>query len=146
VLHDLGDGVGGFASLIFNATPNDQLRLVASLRHDFYQVPNTVEQQSLCPVNPDPDVDNCAIRDVDRESGSFVNFTWVRTFHPGSVLTVSPFYHFNSANYIGGPNDFPTSPLDQRASNYVGIQSAISLTKGKNSFRGGLYVYGQHDG
>jgi outer membrane receptor protein involved in Fe transport len=145
ILHDWGDGVGGFGSLIFNATRSDQFRLVASLRHDFYQVPNTSEQQAPCPAEPDPGVDNCAIRDVDRESDSFVNLTWVRTFNPGAVLTISPFYHYNSADYVGGPADFPTSPLDQRASNYVGLQSAISLTKGRNSFRGGIYIYGQHD-
>lgn len=145
ILHDLGNGVGGFSSLIFNATPDDQLRLVASLRRDFYQVPNTPGQQAACPPDPDPDVDNCAVRDVDREADSFVNFSWVHTINPGALLTVSPFYHFNSANYVGGPNDFPVSPQDRRHSNYVGFQSAISLTKGRNSFRGGLYVYGQHD-
>jgi outer membrane receptor protein involved in Fe transport len=145
ILHDLGDGVGGFGSLMFNATPNDQLRLVASIRHDFYQVPNTPGQQAPCPPDPDPDVDNCAIRDVDREADSFVNFSWVHTFDPGAVVTTSPFYHYNSADYIGGPNDFPVSPQDQRRSNYLGFQSALSLTKGKNSVRAGIYVYGQHD-
>ena len=145
ILHDLGDGVGGFGSLMFNATPNDQLRLVASIRRDFYQVPNTPGQQAVCPPDPDPDVDNCAVRDVDRESDSFANFSWVHTINTGAVLTVSPFYHYNSADYVGGPNDFPTSPEDRRRSNYAGLQSAISLTKGRNSFRGGLYVYGQHD-
>ena len=145
VLHDLGDGVGGFSSLVFNATPDDQLRLVASLRRDFYQVPNTQGQQAACPPDSDPDVDNCAVRDVDREADSFVNFSWVHTINPGALLTVSPFYHFNSANYVGGPNDFPKSSQDRRNSNYVGFQSAISLTKGRNSLRGGLYVYGQHD-
>jgi len=145
ILHDLGDGVGGFGSLIFNATPNDQLRLVSSLRRDFYQVPNTSDQQAPCPSEPDPDVDNCAIRDIDREADAFVNFSWVHTINTGSVVTVSPFYHFNSADYVGGPSDFPVSPLDRRRSNYVGLQTSYSLTKGINSFRGGLYVYGQHD-
>src|SRR5439155_17278089 len=41
VVHDQESGVGGFASLIFNATPADQLRLVSSLRTDHYQIPNT---------------------------------------------------------------------------------------------------------
>ena len=145
ILHDLGDGVGGFGSLIFNATPNDQLRLVSSVRRDFYQVPNTPDQQAACPPEPDPDVDNCAIRDVDREADAFVNFSWVHTINPGSVVTASPFYHFNSADYAGGPNDFPVSPMDRRRSNYVGLQTSYSLTKGINSFRAGLYVYGQHD-
>ena len=146
ILHDLGDGVGGFGSLIFNANPNDQLRLVASLRRDFYQVPNTLDQEAACPPDTAPDgTEQCAIRDVDREADSFANFSWVHTINTGAVLTVSPFYHFNSADYVGGATNFSVSPLDRRRSNYVGLQSAISLTKRKNSFRAGLYVYGQHD-
>jgi outer membrane receptor protein involved in Fe transport len=144
IIHDLGDGVGGFGSLIYNSTPNDQLRLVASARHDFYQVPNTPEQQSICPqpIPPDP---NCSVRDVDNEADSFVNFSWVHTLSPGAVLTVSPFYHYNSARLTPGPNDTPTITIDDRASNYVGMQASLSVVKGKNSLRGGLYVYGQHD-
>ena len=125
-------------------TPNDQLRLVASARHDFYQVPNTPEQQSICP-QPIPPAPNCSVRDVDNEADSFVNFSWVRTLTPGAVLTVSPFYHYNSANFTPGPNDTPTITIDNRASNYAGVQASISLVNNKNNFRGGLYVYGEHD-
>jgi len=144
IIHDLGDGVGGFGSLIFNVTPSDQLRLVASARHDFYRVPNTPEQQSICP-QPIPPEPNCSIRDSDNEADSFVNFSWVRTLSPGAVLTVSPFYHYNSARLTPGPDDTPTITIDNRASNYVGVQASLSVVQGKNSFRGGLYVYGQHD-
>ncbi|HYL46919.1 MAG TPA: TonB-dependent receptor [Candidatus Limnocylindrales bacterium] len=144
ILHDLGDGVGGFGSLIYNVTPNDQLRLVASLRHDFYQVPNSPVQQAPC-QQPLPENPNCAIRDADHEADSFVNFSWVRTLSPGAVLTVSPFYHYNSANYAGGPNDVPVIPVDNRASNYAGLQTSLALVKGKHSVRTGFYVYGQHD-
>ncbi len=122
ILHDLGDGVGGFGSLMFNATPNDQLRLVASIRRDFYQVPNSPDQQTACPPDTPPDgAEQCAIRDIDRESDSFANFSWVHTINTGAVLTVSPFYHYNSADYIGGPNDLPHFPEDRRRSNYVGL-------------------------
>ncbi len=144
IIRDLGDGVGGFGSLIFNMTPNDQLRLVASARHDFYQVPNTPEQHAVCP-QPIPINPNCSIRDVDNEADSFVNFSWVRTLSPGAVLTISPFYHYNSARLTPGPNDTPSITIDNRASNYAGLQASLALVKGKNSFRGGLYVYGQHD-
>jgi len=41
VIHDMNSGGGGFLSLIFNKTPNDQLRFVGSARADHYQVPNT---------------------------------------------------------------------------------------------------------
>lgn len=144
IIHDLGDGVGGFGSLIFNSTPNDQLRLVASSRHDFFQVPNTPEQQSICP-QPIPPEPNCSVRDADNESDSFVNFSWVRTLSPGAVLTVSPFYHYNSARLTPGPNDTPTITTDDRASNYIGLQTSLAIVKGNNSFRGGLYVYGERD-
>ena len=38
-LHDAENGYGGFASLIFNRDPKNQLRLVTSLRRDYYQIP-----------------------------------------------------------------------------------------------------------
>src|ERR1700722_16921554 len=39
VVHDAANGYGGFGSLIFNVHPSDQLRFVASLRKDYYQIP-----------------------------------------------------------------------------------------------------------
>src|SRR5208283_2931782 len=39
VVHDAENGYGGFSSLIFNVNPSNQLRLVASLRKDYYQIP-----------------------------------------------------------------------------------------------------------
>jgi outer membrane cobalamin receptor len=70
-LHDNNNGVSGFTSLIFNATPNDQLRLAVSARADFFQVPNTTDQQ------------DAQIRDTQRERDGFLNFSWVHTFGPG---------------------------------------------------------------
>src|SRR5215475_5644500 len=34
VVHDLGAGLGGYGSLIFNKSPNDQVRLITSVRGD----------------------------------------------------------------------------------------------------------------
>jgi outer membrane receptor protein involved in Fe transport len=144
VIHDMGNGFGGFSSLVFNATPNDQLRLVTSLRRDFYQVPNTPDQQAPCPPVLPPD-STCNVRDTNRESDALVNFSWVHTLSPGAVVTVSPFFHHNSALFDGGPNDQPSITLDHRASNYLGLQPSVAIVKGKNSLRAGLYVYGQHD-
>src|SRR5215471_20851274 len=39
VVHDAQNGYGGFGSLIFNVNPSNQLRVVTSLRKDFYEVP-----------------------------------------------------------------------------------------------------------
>src|SRR5229473_4219198 len=98
VLHDHAAGLGGFASLILNKTPADQLRLVTSLRGDHYQVPN------------DPDQQASGIRDIENERDAFANFSWLHTAGEGVVLTIAPFYHFNRAHYIGGPEDSPVIP------------------------------------
>ncbi len=133
VLHDLGSGGSLFGSLIFNRTPQDQLRLVASTRLDHYQVPNTIEQQST------------GIRDVENEGDSFVNFSWVHTSPEGTILTLSPFYHFNRAHYVGGQSDIPVIPNDNRASNYAGGVAMVNVVKGKHNFRAGLQGFAQHD-
>ncbi len=133
VIHDMDSGFGGFGSLIFNATPNDQLRLVASARGDHYQIPNTPEQQAA------------GIRDLDLERDDFINFSWVHTFNPGMMLTVSPFYHFNRADFVGGPNDTPYILNNNRGSQYVGGQATLAVVKGKHNAQFGLEAFGQHD-
>src|ERR1700677_3090296 len=40
VFHDAENGYGGFASLLFNPNSANQLRLVTSLRQDYYQIPD----------------------------------------------------------------------------------------------------------
>ncbi len=44
IIHDAEDGYGGFSTLIFNATPDDQFRFVFSARHDNYDIPNAPGQ------------------------------------------------------------------------------------------------------
>jgi len=137
VLHDLGAGLSGFTSLTFNKTPNDQLRLVASARGDHYQVPNDPDQQDL------------GIRDVEDERDDLVNFSWLHTFNPGTVLTVSPFYHFNRAHYTGGyigqPDPDVVIPEDDRGSNYFGGVASLAVNRGKHNARAGIQVFGARD-
>src|ERR1041385_30293 len=45
-LHNQSAGGGAFTSLIFNVTPNDQLRFVGSARADYFQVPNDPDLQA----------------------------------------------------------------------------------------------------
>jgi outer membrane receptor for ferrienterochelin and colicin len=61
------------------------------------------------------------------------------------MLTVSPFYHFNRAHYVGGPNDSPVIPNDDRGSNYVGDVASLAVTRKRHTFRGGFQVFAQHD-
>lgn len=133
VLHDLGNGFGGFASLIFNATAADQLRLVTSIRADYFQVPNAPDDQAA------------GIRDIERERDAFVNLSWVHTAGTGLLLTVSPFYHFNRAAFDGGPNDAPVIATDHRGSHYAGGQVALAVVRGRHNARVGLYAFAQHD-
>ncbi len=133
ILHDQQNGIGGFGSLIYNADPKNQLRLVTSLRRDFYQIPNTPEQQAA------------GTRDAQREADAFVNFSWVRTFGKEALLTVSPFYHYNSANFDGGPNDFPISTTDNHNSRYAGGQATLSANYRRNDVLVGFYGFGQRD-
>jgi outer membrane receptor protein involved in Fe transport len=134
VIHDLGSGGGVFTSLIFNRTPNDQLRFVGAARTDYFQVPNSADDHLL------------GIRDRDREQDIFGSFSWLHTFGPGMVLTVSPSYHFNRAALegMGDPQDRIVT-TDNRASSYIGGQVSLSVVKGRHNFKTGFYGFAQHD-
>lgn len=137
VVHDAADGFGGFTSLIFNATPKDQLRFVAQSRRDFYQVP-------FDPADPN-NTPGQFLRDANRESDSFAALSWVRTLNSSLLLTVSPFFHRNSANYESSAHDFPSSATEDRASNYEGGQATLSWVAKRNNLRVGLYGFAQQD-
>src|SRR5882762_9341345 len=139
VIHDAANGLGGFTSLIYNADSQDQFRMVAQLRRDFYQIPF----DSNDPANTSP---NQFLRDANRENDSFVAFSWVRTFSPGLMLTISPFYHYNNANYQSTVEDFPSSANEDRSSKYEGGQATISWIKDRSNLRVGLYGFSQQDG
>ncbi|MGC0772157.1 MAG: TonB-dependent receptor [Candidatus Acidiferrum sp.] len=136
VIHDAANGLGGFTSLMYNVDSQDQLRAVAQVRRDFYQVP----------FDPnDPNTQGQFLKDANRENDSFATVTWVRTFSPGLVLTVSPFYHYNSANYESSPLDLPSSATEDRSSKYEGGQATVSWVEKRNNLRTGLYAFAQQD-
>jgi outer membrane cobalamin receptor len=141
VVHDAENGYGGFGSLIFNVDPSNQLRLVTSLRKDYYQIPydpnpNSAENQ----VFP-----SYGLRDGQHEGDVIVNTSWVHTFDTKTLMTVSPFYHYNSANYEGDANDFPVRTADDRTSNYGGGQVTLSANFARNDLQVGIYGFNQHD-
>jgi hypothetical protein len=141
VVHNASNGYGGFASLIDNRTPQDQLRLVMQLRTDFFQIP----------YDPDPDsygnqlYPSYGLRDAQHETDGYAAFTWAHSFNTSTVLEVSPFYHYNSANYEPKGDDFPVATTSDRASNYAGAQATISTNIARNNLQAGLYSWGQHD-
>lgn len=141
VAHDAENGYGGFVSLMFNASPSNQLRFVGSLRQDFYQIP----------IDPDPNsagnqvYPSYGLRDGEREPDGYAALTWLHTFSPKMQLTVSPFYHYNQASYNASPNDVPVITNVQQTSNYGGAQASLSATIAKkNDVEVGVYGFAQH--
>jgi hypothetical protein len=150
VVHDATNGYGGFGSLIFNIDPSNQLRLVTSLRKDYYQIPydpnpNDIENAPIPGNNFSAQYPSIGLRDGQHEGDAFVNFSWVHSFNSKTLLTVSPFYHYNSANYDGSPTDVPIASTDHRASTYAGGQVSFNANFAKNNLQTGLYSFYQKD-
>jgi len=146
VFHDAENGYGGFASFIFNRDPRNQFRLVTSLREDYYQIPydpnpNSIGNQELVFFGESPSYD---LRDGEHERDGYAAFSWIHTFSPNMLLTVSPFYHYNSADYQGGLNDFPVTSTMNQIANYGGSQAALNVNVWKNDIQAGVYGFGQH--
>jgi hypothetical protein len=150
VVHDAANGYGGFGSLIFNLNPSNQLRFITSLRKDYYQIPydpnpNDIENAPIAANDFSAQYPSIGLRDGQHEGDAFVNFSWVRTFNSKTLLTISPFYHYNSANYDSSPNDVPIASTDHRASTYAGGQVSFNANFTRNSLQMGLYSFYQHD-
>ncbi|MGH9328442.1 MAG: TonB-dependent receptor [Terriglobia bacterium] len=133
IIHDQEGGLGAFGSILYNPSASNQFRIIASVRGDDYQIPNT------------PDEQTAGIRDVDVERDNMLGLTWAHSSPGEMVLTVSPFFHFNRADYVGGAGDTPFILNNNRRSNYAGALASLSIPKGKNNARMGLEVWGQHD-
>jgi hypothetical protein len=131
-IHNQAAGGGLFTSMTYNARNNDQLRFVAQVRGDFYQVPN------------DPENTEAGVNDREREQDAFGSFTYLHPFSASTVLTVTPFFHFNRAAYQGGPTNDPIA-TDNRASTYTGGQASLGYVKGRHNAKVGIYSFAQHD-
>ncbi len=146
VYNDAENGYGGFASFIYNHDPKNQYRVVASLRQDYYQIP----------VDPDPNsvgnqilessglVPSYGLHDAEREPDGYLLFSWVHTFDPTTLLTLSPFYHYNAAHYEGSPDDYPVSTNVNLQANYVGFQGILNKSFWRNDMEAGVYGFYQH--
>ncbi len=148
VVHDAANGYGGFGSLIFNADPSDQFRIISSFRRDYYQIPydpfpydleNGLVNGVLTGQYP-----SLNLRDGDHEADAVANFSWVHTLNSKVLATVSPFYHYNRANYDSSLSD-PIVTTDHRASNYAGGQVSLSANVNRNDLQVGLYSFYQQN-
>ena len=139
-VNDAVNGFGGFASLIFNPNAKNQYRVITSLRRDYYQIP----------IDPDPNsvgnqvYPSSGLHDAEVEPDGYVTFSWIHTFNPDTLLTVSPFYHYNGADYNGGANDTPVVSSVTQTANYAGAQTVVNKTFWKNDLQAGFYGFYQH--
>jgi hypothetical protein len=146
VFHDAENGYGGFASFIFNPDAKNQIRLVTSLRQDYYQIPydpdaNSIGNQQLAAAGESP---SYGLRDGEHERDGYVTFSWVHTFNAHTLLTVSPFYHYNSADYQGGAGDYPVVSTADQAAHYGGLQATLNEHFWRNDLQAGVYGFAQH--
>jgi hypothetical protein len=140
-VHDASNGYGGFASFVYNHDPANQLRLVTQLRTDYYQIPydpnvNDFENQLY---------NSSGLRDGEHENDSYAALTWLHTWSPTTLAQVSPFYHYNQANYQASPNDLPASTTADETGLYAGVQASVSTVIAKNALSAGIYGYAQHE-
>ncbi len=135
VIHDQANGFGGFTSLTYNLDAKDQLRLVGQLRQDYYQIPFDPNDPNNTPGQ--------FLSDSNKEKDGFLLFSWVRTIGSGLVLTISPFYHYNSVAYNSSPLDIPSSATENLSTKYEGGQASISWVIDRNNLRAGVFGFSE---
>jgi hypothetical protein len=150
VVHDAANGYGGFTSLIFNADPSNQLRLVITARRDYYQIPydpdpNDIENGAIAANGYSPQWQSVGLRDGQREADAGVLMSWVHTFNANVLMTISPFYHYNSGDYSSSPSDAPVAATENRASSYAGAQGSVSVHVARNNLQAGVFSFYQSD-
>ncbi len=141
--HDATNSESGFVSLIHNQTAEDQVRVDAQMRQDYFQVP----------FDPDPSdweqasqyYESYGLRDGQTERDAFLIGNWVHTVSAKALISVAPFYHWNQADYDSPAVDVPVATTWHQNSNYVGAQADARLDAGWNSFSGGLYSFYQKE-
>jgi hypothetical protein len=142
-LHDATNSGSGFVSLIRNQTANDQVRLDAQYRQDFFQIPYDPSRSDYeCSSNY---YCSFGLRDAQTERDSFVIANWVHTLSPKSLFSIAPFYHFNQSNYDSRPSDLPATTTWHQTSNYIGGQADAHDELGPNSISAGVYTFYQSE-
>src|SRR5580658_378968 len=150
VVHDAANGYGAFGSFIFNANPANQLRLMITARKDSYQIPydpnpSDIENGAIAANGFSPQWQSLGLRDTQNEADTGVILSWVHTFNSNVLMTISPFYHYNSGNYSSSPSDTPVATTENRASTYAGGQGSVSVRFARNNLQAGFFSFYQSD-
>jgi hypothetical protein len=145
IYRDATNSESGFASVIRNQTPRDQLRVDGQVRQDFFQVPYDPNKSDYECAGAQPYYCSSGLRDGQTERDSFVIANWVHTISPKALYSVAPFYHFNQSDYDSQTTDNPAATTWHQLSNYVGAQADSHWNVGWNDFSGGLYSFYQKE-
>jgi outer membrane receptor for ferrienterochelin and colicin len=150
VVHDAASGYGGFGSFIFNADPSNQLRLMITARRDSYQIPydpnpSDIENGAIAANGYSPQWQSIGLRDTQHEADTGIILSWVHTFNANVLMTISPFYHYNSGNYSSSPSDSPVAATETRGSTYAGGQGSVSVRFARNNLQAGVFSFYQSD-
>jgi outer membrane receptor for ferrienterochelin and colicin len=120
----------GFTNLEWRPTSRDAFNFVmGGFRSDF-QVPNTLDQQSLG-------------RDyIQFERDQFQNLQWIRVISPARLLTIGLYHHFTKLETDGRADD-PSNPLasDNRRANYYGGKADFSERTARHLLKAGGEIY-----
>lgn len=136
--HAMGSGEGLFTTMSYNRGPSDQFDWTATARNDRFQIP-------VDPNNLDPASTSYAfMRDRDQEKDSFMHLTWTHTVNSNTLLTISPFYHYNDSRYIGSASD-PLIANSRNTSNYLGAETELRYARTSNNLVTGLYGFYQRN-
>lgn len=129
--HDQGKSTTIFDRLDYAPTSTDALHLNLYFARNFFQVPNTFDQQAL--------------GQDQRQLVHTINLApgYVHTFSPSMLLTVNLFYRLDLVKYLPSPNVFSdeTQTIAQsRRLNNVGIKSDVSYNHGIHNAKFGVQV------
>ncbi len=139
VIHDDSQGYGAFTNIQYVPSAQDEVRFVAQLRQDVYQIPDCIT-----PLADDP---QCIgqFGDVQSEGDDFAVLSWAHTFTNNAVLTSSVMYHFERADYDGGADDYPTITTYHHSSQYEGAQENLRMSFSHNHLEAGVSGFAQQD-
>ena len=61
------------------------------------------------------------------------------------MMTISPFYHYNSGDYNSLPTDTPIATTEDRGSTYAGAQASVQANFARNNLQAGFFSFYERD-
>ncbi|HKQ06216.1 MAG TPA: TonB-dependent receptor [Blastocatellia bacterium] len=130
-LHDKGRTAGLFDRLDYNPTSQDALHLNLYFVRNFFQVPNTFDQEAL--------------GQDQRQLVHTINLAlgYVHTFNQSTLLTINPYYRLDVVKYLPSADPFSdeTQTINQqRRLNNVGVKADVAYNQGIHNAKVGVQL------